>query len=88
MKCPVYIQIMTLPEVTDSEQTFNTMMNHDQLWTPSHKDHAHWITVLVTKLLLSSGVHDNILRLLEPVCKVKVSYDLLTHLLVGFCKPW
>ena len=55
---------------------FKNKMNNSHLWNDA-SDHAHWITRLVTSLLISGGVTDEVLLLLMPVCEIKVSLILL-----------
>ena len=56
-----------------NEETFYEMVDDLGIWTPVHGDHKHWITTLVCNLINSTAVHDEMLRLLIPVCKVKVN---------------
>ena len=51
---------------------FRIMIKDPDLWSPDHNDHNAWIINLVCALIDSGGVTDEILRLLQPICKVKV----------------
>ena len=62
-----------MPVIDSSQDHFVTAVDDDSLWTPNHSDHATWVTRLVCRLIDSGGVHDELFRLLAPVCKVKVS---------------
>ena len=62
-----------MPVIDSSQDHFVTAVDDDSLWTPNHSDHATWVTQLVCQLIDSGGVHDELFRLLAPVCKVKVS---------------
>ena len=70
----------SLPPAEASEAKFTTQVNDDHVWTPPHRDHAHWVRVLVCRLLDSGAVHDEILRLLTDVCQVKVKSNFLLFL--------
>lgn len=54
----------------DSDK-FQNMIDNSNLWNDA-SDHTHWITRLVTSLLSSGGVTDEVLLLVMPVCEVKV----------------
>lgn len=56
----------------DSEK-FQNRIDNCHLWNDA-MDHNHWITRLVTSLLSSGGVTDEVLLLVTPVCEVKVNY--------------
>ena len=51
----------------------------DDIWIPQQHDHNVWITRLVVRLIESGAVHDDILCLLAPVCKVKVRHSVCRH---------
>ena len=70
----------SLPPAEASEAKFTTQVNDVHVWTPPHRDHAHWVRVLVCRLLDSGAVHDEILRLLADVCQVKVKFSLYYRL--------
>ena len=60
----------TLPPPT----SFPALVDVADLWIPSGGvTHGNWITRLVTTLMDSGGVTDEVLVLLKPVCQVKVS---------------
>ena len=66
---------------------FNSLIDLPDLWVPpgrqlstkeevgvaSSSSHREWITKLVTTLINSGGVSNEVLLLLKPVCQVKVS---------------
>ena len=53
---------------------FPTLVDVPEIWLPSnHSSHQEWITQLVTTIINSGGVTDEVLLLLKPVCQVQVS---------------
>lgn len=50
---------------------FQNKIDNCNLWNDA-SDHNQWITRLVTSLLSSGGVTDEVLLLVTPVCEVKV----------------
>eukprot|EP00058_Branchiostoma_floridae_P018809 XP_002604298.1 hypothetical protein BRAFLDRAFT_88587 [Branchiostoma floridae] len=66
---------LPLPPVktcTDSE--FTSVFGRASLWIPEPGCHGNWITELVCSLIDSGAIQDEVLRLLTPVCKVKVDF--------------
>ncbi|XP_033125672.1 serine-protein kinase ATM-like [Anneissia japonica] len=63
-----------LPAQTTSEQEFANILNDATLWNPESTNHDDWIRQLTCSLIDSGGVQDEFLRLLKPVCKVKVEF--------------
>ncbi|EDO36404.1 predicted protein [Nematostella vectensis] len=59
-------------------EDFMTVLGRDELWLPTRGgvgiDHATWITDLTSVIITSGAVKDEMLRLLAPVCKVKVEF--------------
>ena len=51
---------------------FQNKIDNSNLWNDA-SDHSNWITRLVTSLLSSGGVIDEVLLLITPVCEVKVN---------------
>jgi len=73
---------------------FQSMIDNSHLWNDA-SDHTHWITRLVTSLLSSGGVTDEVLLLVTQVCEVKVNSEIsnrmfvcttLSYLKVEFCE--
>ena len=42
------------------------------MWIVSHGDYGVWVTDITCTLLQSGAVTDELLRLLKPICKIKV----------------
>ena len=62
------------PPTLPSPASFPALVDVADLWIPSGGvTHGNWITRLVTTLMDSGGVTDEVLLLLKPVCQVKVS---------------
>ena len=57
----------------DGDQ-FHTTMDNSYLWNDT-SNYTQWITNLVTSLLKSGGVTDEVLLLIASVCEVKVNKD-------------
>lgn len=71
----------------DSHKFQNKIDNFD-LWNNA-SDHSHWITRLVTSLLNSGGVTDEVLLLVTSVCEVKVTNHIVcitTLIFITFTK--
>ena len=75
-------QVGVLQNPGCSDEIFETDVNNDLLWTPPHRDHDHWITVLVKKLITCDNLHDDVLRLLTPGCEVRVSCKTISNYLI------
>ena len=70
---------MTPPESeTCTTPNFVRLYNDDELWCPRHNDHDKWIQHLVAKLIDGGSISDEILRLLAPICRVKVRFYYYT----------
>ena len=80
----VLLQATSLPVIDSSQDHFVTAVDDDSLWTPNHTNHATWVTRLVCQLIHSGGVHDELFRLLAPVCKVKVSNKVVVFFFALF----
>ena len=63
--------------VDASDEHFVKTVDDDLLWVPNDANHTAWVTRLVCQLIHSRGVHDELLQLLTPVCKVKVSSKVM-----------
>ncbi|CAM1304006.1 ATM (predicted) [Pycnogonum litorale] len=50
------------------------VIGNELLWMPNHDDHNRWITELVCTLIMSGAVNDEVLNLVEPVCRVNVEF--------------
>lgn len=59
-------------QVKVDSRKFQNKIDNSHLWNDA-SDHNHWITRLVTSLLDSGGVTDEVLLLVTPVCEVKVN---------------
>ena len=59
-------------QVKVDSNKFQNKIDNPHLWNDA-SDHNHWITRLVTLLLSSGGVTDEVLLLVTPVCEVKVN---------------
>ena len=60
----------SLPPAT----SFPIVVDMPELWLPSNwSSHREWVTKLVTTIISSGGVTDEVLLLLKPVCQVQVS---------------
>nr|ACG68443.1 ataxia telangiectasia mutated protein [Branchiostoma floridae] len=66
---------LPLPPVkTCIDSEFTSVFGRASLWIPEPGCHSNWITELVCSLIDSGAVQDEVLRLLTPVCKVKVDF--------------
>ncbi|XP_078699305.1 serine-protein kinase ATM-like [Branchiostoma floridae x Branchiostoma belcheri] len=66
---------LPLPPVkTCTDTEFTLAFGRASLWIPEPGCHGNWITELVCSLIDSGAVGDEVLRLLTPVCKVKVDF--------------
>ncbi|XP_014671561.1 PREDICTED: serine-protein kinase ATM-like [Priapulus caudatus] len=60
--------------IVPHEATFLATMDIQEVWAPTNSTHADWITNLVCYLIKSTAVTDEMLLLLEPICKAKVEF--------------
>lgn len=59
-------------QVKVDSSKFQNKIDNSHVWNDA-SDHNRWITRLVTSLLDSGGVTDEVLLLVTPVCEVKVN---------------
>jgi len=57
-----------------SWERFQSTVDLDDLWNPSNGCHDDWVISLVTAVINSGAVRDELLQLLGPVCKIKVGF--------------
>ena len=59
----------------DGDQ-FQTTVDNSHLWNDT-SEYTRWVTKLVTSLLSSGGVTNEVLLLIAPVCEVKVKKTMM-----------
>ncbi|XP_038077010.1 serine-protein kinase ATM-like [Patiria miniata] len=57
-----------------SSASFAQTIGDPSLWQPAGGNHSDWVRNLTIALIRSGGLQDEILLLLEPICKVKVEF--------------
>ncbi|XP_022082003.1 serine-protein kinase ATM-like isoform X2 [Acanthaster planci] len=57
-----------------SRASFTQTIGDPSLWQPAGGNHGDWVRSLTVALIQSGGLQDEILQLLEPICKVKVEF--------------
>ncbi|XP_006815117.1 serine-protein kinase ATM-like [Saccoglossus kowalevskii] len=65
--------MFALPTISADMESFSAKIGDPLLWIPDHGSHDDWICNLATTLINDGGINDEFLRLLTPICKVKVS---------------
>jgi len=57
----------------DQKVEFASLVDDADLWCPDLVNHGTWLRRLLSALINSGGVKDEILRCLNPVCQSQVS---------------
>ena len=67
-----YFQPVQIAGPARNWDVFQATVDQELLWNPRHGNYCDWLTTLTVTLIQSGAVQDELLRLLEPVCKRKV----------------
>ncbi|XP_070568138.1 serine-protein kinase ATM-like [Ptychodera flava] len=68
-------RVLNLPSVATSYEGIADIIRDSALWVPDHGNHETWICNLATTLIKHGGIQDEFLRLLTPICQVKVEFS-------------
>ena len=74
--CCVSQHLSQSAQVKLDSNKFQNKIDNSCLWNDA-SNHSQWITRLVTSLLSSGGVTDEVFLLVTPVCEVKVTNHIV-----------
>ena len=86
------MQITDVCAALQSVDTFVSAVDVAAVWCPDSSSYDTWICQLLSCLISSGSVHDELFQLLSPICCIKVRAVHITHFkphdTTRYCAIW